>query len=48
MWLNEPEDVASATDVWSTERAIDKPRPKTTDGKPNQNSTKKDDVSQAA
>ncbi|KAI3581912.1 hypothetical protein IWW34DRAFT_802729 [Fusarium oxysporum f. sp. albedinis] len=26
IWLNEPEDVVSATDTWSSQRAIAKPR----------------------
>ncbi|KAJ4266050.1 hypothetical protein NW762_004023 [Fusarium torreyae] len=25
-WLNEPEDITSATDVWSAQRAIAQPR----------------------
>ncbi|KAL7759322.1 hypothetical protein ACKLNR_009412 [Fusarium oxysporum f. sp. zingiberi] len=26
IWLNEPEDVVSATDTWSSQRALAKPR----------------------
>ncbi|CVL12085.1 uncharacterized protein FFB20_11654 [Fusarium fujikuroi] len=26
IWLNEPEDVVSATDAWSSQRALAKPR----------------------
>ncbi|SCO85970.1 uncharacterized protein FRV6_10097 [Fusarium oxysporum] len=26
IWLNEPEDVVSATDTWSSQRALVKPR----------------------
>ncbi|KAF4447175.1 hypothetical protein FALBO_16983 [Fusarium albosuccineum] len=26
IWLNEPSDVVSATDVWSSERALARPR----------------------
>ncbi|KAF5693571.1 hypothetical protein FDENT_1914 [Fusarium denticulatum] len=26
IWLNEPEDVVSATDTWSSQRALTKPR----------------------
>ncbi|RBR21684.1 uncharacterized protein FIESC28_04784 [Fusarium coffeatum] len=46
-WLYEPKDVTSATDVWSSERAIAKPRPKTSATKPYEKNTKKNDAAKA-
>ncbi|KAH7182600.1 uncharacterized protein B0J16DRAFT_385674 [Fusarium flagelliforme] len=47
-WLYELKDITSSTDVWSYERAIAKPRPKTSDTKPCKNKTKKNDAAKAA
>ncbi|CAG7562824.1 unnamed protein product [Fusarium equiseti] len=47
-WLYEPKDITSSTDVWSYERAIARPRPKTSDTKPYQNKAEKNNAAKAA
>ncbi|KAJ4120059.1 hypothetical protein NW768_010342 [Fusarium equiseti] len=47
-WLNEPKDIPSAADVWSSERAITKPRPKTSATKPHHKKVKKNNAAKAA
>ncbi|KAF5001957.1 hypothetical protein FGRMN_698 [Fusarium graminum] len=48
VWLHEPKEIASASDVWSSERAKVKPRPTTNDTMPRQSKKKIGDVSEAA
>ena len=47
-WLYEPKDITSSTDVWSSERAIAKPRPKTSDAKPYKKKAEKNNAAKAA
>ena len=47
-WLYEPKDNTSSTDVWSSERAIAIPRPKTSDTKSYHNKAKKNNAAKAA
>ncbi|KAG8668421.1 hypothetical protein FPOAC2_07706 [Fusarium poae] len=48
MWLNETGTTASATDVWSSERAMTKPRPSTSHTKSRRKYTNADDAAKAA
>ncbi|SPJ79964.1 uncharacterized protein FTOL_08355 [Fusarium torulosum] len=48
VWLNEPEDIVSATDVWSLERAITKPRHTGDNTVPQRSKDKGGDVAEAA
>ncbi|KAI1063102.1 hypothetical protein LB507_005754 [Fusarium sp. FIESC RH6] len=47
-WLYEPKDITSSTDVWSSERAIAKPRPTTSDVKPYKKKAEKNNAAKAA
>ncbi|KAJ4021444.1 hypothetical protein NW752_004452 [Fusarium irregulare] len=47
-WLYEPKDITSSTDVWSSERAITQPRPKTSDTKPYKKKAEKNNAAKAA
>ena len=47
-WFNEPKDITSSTDVWSSERAIAKPRPKMSDTKPYKKKAEKNNAAKAA
>ncbi|KAF5672560.1 hypothetical protein FHETE_3694 [Fusarium heterosporum] len=48
VWLHEPKEIASASDVWSSERASVTPRPTTDDTIPRRPKKKNGDVAEAA
>jgi hypothetical protein len=48
VWLKEPEDIVSATDVWSSERAITKPRHTADNTVPQRSKNEGGDVAEAA
>ncbi|CEI68259.1 hypothetical protein FVEN_g5570 [Fusarium venenatum] len=48
IWLNEPSTVVFAADVWSSERAIAKPRPKAKDTKSRRKNVKVKNAAKAA
>ncbi|UZP40626.1 hypothetical protein NXS19_008442 [Fusarium pseudograminearum] len=47
-WLNESGTIASATDVWTSERALNRPRPSTNDTTIQHNNDKDDYAAKAA
>ncbi|KAM0297258.1 hypothetical protein HYE67_003135 [Fusarium culmorum] len=47
-WLNESGTIASATDVWTSERALNRTRPSTNDAKIQQNNDKDNYAAKAA
>ncbi|SCV45431.1 uncharacterized protein FFB14_08648 [Fusarium fujikuroi] len=48
IWLNEPEDVVSATDPWSSQRALTKPRHHLDFDEPRRPKNKDKDIAPAA
>ncbi|KAG5751851.1 hypothetical protein H9Q72_001552 [Fusarium xylarioides] len=48
IWLNEPEDVVSSTDTWSSQRALTKPRRHVDFDHPKRPKNKETDIAPAA